>query len=198
MITYNLVFLLLIFINYPSCLTIKLRSIQSNMYLTSSFNFCMRYLTKNSITGCSSNSSGNRGRLFNISSLDDLTSFQYSFPIIILIPARKDLLEYAIFHSPMIVGILIDEQTLNLTDNYFTEVGVCPENFNDSSTCSIRKNPYGINFRGIFIDKPIFLLTNQTVVEQIKELSYLYNQQEISKGLYVYAQFVFCNICENR
>jgi hypothetical protein len=153
--------------------------------MTSSFDFCMRYLTKTSITGCSSNKSGNHGRLINISSLNDLTSFQYSYPIIILIPARKDILDFAIFHSPMVVGILIDGKTMNITDNHFTEVGICPENFNSSSTCLIRKNKYGIDFRGIFINKPIFLLTNQTAVEQIKEISYLYNQQKISKGKYI-------------
>ena len=61
----------------------------------------MRYLTKNSITGCSSDKSGNRGRLVDISSLNDLTSSKhYSDSIIILIPARKDILDYAIFHSP--------------------------------------------------------------------------------------------------
>jgi hypothetical protein len=142
------------------------------------------------MTGCSSNSSGNRGRLINTSSLNDLTSFQHSYPIIILIPARKDLLDYAITHASMVVGILIDGGTMNTTDDPFTEVNTCPENFIGSSKCSIRKNPNGIDFRGRLIDKPIFLLTNQTVIEQIREISYLYNQQEISKGKYIDAQLV--------
>jgi hypothetical protein len=90
----------------------------------------------------------------------------------------------------MVVGILIDGETMNTTDDSFTEVNICPENFIGSSTCSIRRNPYGIDFRGRLIDKPIFLLTNQTMIEQIKEISYLYNQQEISKGKYIDAQSV--------
>jgi hypothetical protein len=183
--------LLVLLVHLQSCLTIKLHSIQLNMYMTSSFDFCLRYLTKTSITGCSSNSSGNRGRLINISSLNDLTSFQHSYQIIILIPARKDLLEYAIVHAPMVVGILIDGGTImNTTDDSFTEVNTCPENFIGSSTCSIRKNPNGIDFRARLIDKPIFLLTNQTMIEQIREISYLHNQQEISKGKYIDAQSV--------
>ncbi len=149
----------------------------------------MRYLTKTSPTGCSSHQSGNRGRLINISSLDDLTSYPHSHSIIILIPARKDILDYAIHHAPMVVGILIDGK---MTNDHFTEVNTCPENFlGTSSTCAIRKNQYGIDFRGRFIDKPIFLLTNQTAVEQIKEISYLYNQQEIFKGKYIDAQLGF-------
>ncbi len=184
---FNFLFLL---VHLQSCFTIKLHSIQLNMYMTSSFDFCLRYLTKTSTTGCASNSSGNRGRLINISSLNDLTSFKHSYPIIILIPARKDLLDYAIIHAPMVVGILIDGETINTTDDSFTEVNTCPENFIGSSTCSIRKNSYGIDFRGRLIDKPIFLLTNQTMIEQIKEISYLYNQQEISKGKYIDAQSV--------
>jgi len=148
----------------------------------------MRYLTKNSITGCSSHQSGNRGRLINISSLNDLISYNYSHPIIILIPARKDILDFAIFHAPMVVGILIDGK---MTNDHFTEVSTCPEKFIGSSNCSIRKNKYGIDFRGIFIDKPIFLLTNQTTVEQIREISYLYNQQQVFKGKYIDAQLVF-------
>jgi hypothetical protein len=186
-------FLLLILFN-SSCLTLKLRSIQTNMYMTSSFDFCMRYLTKNSITGCSSNKSGNRGRLIDISSLDDLTSYKHSYPIIILIPARKDLLEFAIFHSPNVVGILLDGQTMNVTDNHFTEVSICPENFiglSTSPTCSIRKNKYGIDFRGRNINKPIFLLTNQTAVDQLRAVSQLYNQQQVSKGKFIDAQLVF-------
>ncbi len=194
---FNLVFLLFILLNVPQCLTLKLRSIQLNMYITSSFDFCMRYLTKNSMAGCSSHKSGNRGRLINITSLNDLTSYKYSYPIIILIPARKDILDFAIFQAPMVVGILIDGKTMNITDDYFTEVSTCPENFNDSSTCSIRKNKYGIDFRGILIDKPIFLLTNQTTVEQIREISYLYNQKEISKGKYIDAQLVFVLLRNN-
>lgn len=174
--------LLLYFQGYS---TLNLRSIQLNMYLTSSFDFCQRYLTENSSVGCSSHSSGNRGRLINISSLIDLTSFQYSFPIIVLIPAHKDILEYAIFHAPLVVGILIDGST---SEDSFTEVTTCPENFGDSSSCSIRKNQYGINFRGKSIDKPIFLLTNQTVVEQIKEVSYLHNHQESFRRKFIDAQ----------
>ncbi len=194
---FNLVFLLFILLNVPQCLTLKLRSIQLNMYITSSFDFCMRYLTKNSMAGCSSHKSGNRGRLINVTSLNDLTPYKYSYPIIILIPARKDILDFAIFQAPMVVGILIDGKTMNITDDYFTEVSTCPENFNDSSTCSIRKNKYGIDFRGILIDKPIFLLTNQTTVEQIREISYLYNQKEISKGKYIDAQLVFVLLRNN-
>ncbi|CAF5134873.1 unnamed protein product, partial [Rotaria sp. Silwood1] len=44
---------------------------------------------------------------------------------------------------------------------------------------------YGIDFRGISIDKPIFLLTNQTIVDDLRKISYLYNQQQISKGKYI-------------
>ena len=173
---------------FQGCFTLNLRSIQLNMYLTSSFDFCQRYLTENSNAGCSSHSSGNRGRLINISSLIDLTSFQYSFPIIVLIPAHKDILEYAIFHAPLVVGILIDGSTWNTNEDSFTEVTTCPENFGDSSTCSIRKNQYGLNFRGKSIDKPIFLLTNQTAVEKIKEISFLYNRQESSRRKFIDAQ----------
>jgi hypothetical protein len=144
----------------------------------------MKYLTKDSITGCSSDKSGNRGQLVDIPSLDDLTSYKHSSSIIILIPARKDILDYAIFHSPNVVGILIDGKTMNITDNHFTEMGICPENFMDSSNCSIRKNKYGIDFRGKNINKPIFLLTNQTAVDQLKQVSQLYNHL-------IHAQLVF-------
>ncbi|CAF1486940.1 unnamed protein product [Adineta steineri] len=158
------------------------------MYMKSSFDFCMRYLTKNTITGCSSKKSGNHGRLIVISSLNDLISYKYSQSIIILIPAQKDILDFAIFHSPMVVGILIDGETMNITNNYFSEVSTCPDNYvgsSISSNCSIRKNIYGIDFRGINIDKPIFLMTNQTVVDELKKLSYLYNEQQISKDKYI-------------
>lgn len=177
--------LILLLLYVQSCSTLNLRSIQSNMYLTSSFEFCQRYLTENSSGGCSSHPSGNRGRLMSMSSLTDLTSFQYSFPIIVLIPVRKDMLEYAIFHAPLIVGILIDGSTWNTSEDSFTEATTCPENFGDSSSCSIRKNQYGIDFRGKSIDKPIFLLTNQTAVEQIKDL---YNQQVNSRRKSIDAQ----------
>ncbi|CAM4777126.1 unnamed protein product [Rotaria magnacalcarata] len=161
------------------------------MYMTSSFDFCMRYLTKNSITGCSSHRSGNRGRLIDVTSLHNLTSFNSSYPIIVLIPPRKDILDFAIFHSPMIVGILIDgENTNRTTDGHFTEVSTCPEDFigaSISSNCSIRKNTYGIDFRGTFIDKPIFLLTNQTMVDEFRKLSRLYNHKQAFKGRYINA-----------
>ncbi|CAF4687860.1 unnamed protein product [Rotaria sp. Silwood1] len=68
---FNRVYLLFILLN-TQCLTLKLRSIQLNMYMTTSFDFCMRYLTRNSMTGCSSHKSGNRGRLIDISSLNQL------------------------------------------------------------------------------------------------------------------------------
>ena len=166
----------------------NLRSIQLNMYLTSSFDYCPRYLTEKSSTGCSSRPSGNRGRLINISSLTDLTSSQYSYPIIVLIPPRKDILEYAIFDAPMVVGILIDGSTRNTSENSFTEMARCPENSVDSASCSLRKNPNGIDFRGKSIDKPIFLLTNETAVKQIKEISYSYNQQRNFKEKSIDAQ----------
>jgi hypothetical protein len=156
----------------------------------------MRYLTRNSITGCSSHKSGNHGRLIDISSLDNLTSYKHSHSIIILISARKDLLDFAIFHAPMVVGILIDGKTMNITDNHFTEVSTCPENFiglSTSSNCSIRKNKFGIDFRGRIIDKPIFLLTNQTAVDELRKISDLYNQQQISKGKYIGVQLVDCS-----
>ncbi|CAF1033425.1 unnamed protein product [Rotaria sp. Silwood1] len=185
---FNRVYLLFILLN-TQCLTLKLRSIQLNMYMTTSFDFCMRYLTRNSMTGCSSHKSGNRGRLIDISSLNQLLSYKYSYPIIVLVPSRKDILDFAIFHAPMIVGILIDGKIMNTTNNHhFTEVNNCPENLIDlsiSTNCSIRKNKYGIDFRGISIDKPIFLLTNQTIVDDLRKISYLYNQQQISKGKYI-------------
>ncbi|CAF3685932.1 unnamed protein product [Rotaria sp. Silwood1] len=169
---FNRVYLLFILLN-TQCLTLKLRSIQLNMYMTTSFDFCMRYLTRNSMTGCSSHKSGNRGRLIDISSLNQLLSYKYSYPIIVLVPSRKDILDFAIFHAPMIVGILIDGKIMNTTNNHhFTEVNNCPENLIDlsiSTNCSIRKNKYGINFRGISIDKPIFLLTNQTIVDDLRK-----------------------------
>ena len=142
-------FILLVFFIFKfQCLPLKRRSVQEYMYMTSSFDFCMRYLTKNSVTGCSSQKSGNRGRLIDISSLDDLMSYENSYPIIILIPAQKDILEFAMFHAPMVVGIFIDgEMTINKTETHFTEVSTCPEHFIGSSTplnCSIRKNKNGI------------------------------------------------------
>lgn len=181
-------YLIVLLIHLEKCAALNLHSIQSNMYLTSSFDFCPRYLTEHSSTGCSSRPSGNRGRLINISSLTDLTSSQYSYPIIVLIPARKDILEYAIFDAPMVVGILIDGSVEKTSEDSFTEMTKCPENFGDSSSCSIRKNPYGINFRGKSIDKPIFLLINETAVKQIKDISYSYNQQEKFKGKFIDAQ----------
>lgn len=181
--------LLFIILN-SQCLALKLRSIQLNMYMTSSFDFCMRYLTKNSIGGCSSQRSGNRGRLINISSIDDLKSMNDSFPMIVLIPAQRDIVDFAIFHNPLIVGILIDGTSQNIDDNHFTEVSTCPE----SSNCSIRKNKFGIDFRGRIIDKPIFLLKNRTMINKLREVSYLYNQRQITKGKFIDAQFVFCFI----
>ncbi|CAF2743095.1 unnamed protein product [Rotaria sp. Silwood2] len=188
-VLFNRIYLAFILLN-TQCLTLKLRSIQLNMYMTSSFDFCMRYLTKNSMTGCSSHKSGNRGRLIDISSLNDLLSYKYSYPIIVLIPPRKDILDFAIFHAPMIVGILIDGKIMNINDTHFTEVNTCPEDFiglSKSTNCSIRINKYGIDFRGISIDKPIFLLTNQTMIDDLRKVSYLYNQQQISKGKYINA-----------
>ena len=169
---------------FSSYFTLELRSIQRNMYLTLSFDYCMRYLTKNSIGGCSSSKTGHQGRLLLISSMDELKTQDPSSSIIILIPSRKDLLEYAIQHCPFVVGILLESQTLK--DDHFTEVNQCPEHFNSSTICSIRKNTNGIDFRRIMINKPIFLLANQTVVEQIKEISMN------SKGKLLHAQFDLC------
>lgn len=183
-------FILFILLN-SSCLILTLRSIKLNMYMTSSFNYCMKYLTKNSISGCSSEKSGNRGLLINITSLNDLKSYNNTIPIIVLIPGEKDLLEYAIFHSPMIVGILIDGEINNLTNKHFTEVNICPENYIGSTNCLIRKNSYGIDFRNININKPIFLLNNQTIINQLKQMSYLYNQQKLFKDKYIHAQLIF-------
>ncbi|UJR31342.1 hypothetical protein I4U23_018837 [Adineta vaga] len=158
------------------------------MYLTSSFDFCMRYLTKNTLTGCSSHRSGSRGRLIDISSLNDLTSHQHSQPLIILIPPRKDILEYAIHSASMVVGVLIDGKHVPLTDDAFTEVSTCPDDsigLSKTTNCSIRKNKFGIDFRGMKIDKPIFLLTNQSIIDELRKLSQVYNQQQIFKGIYI-------------
>lgn len=153
----------------------------------------MRYLTKNTFTGCSSHRSGNRGRLVDISSVNDLTLHNHSQPIVILIPPRKDVLEYAIHSASMVVGILIDGGNSPLAEDGFTEVGTCPDDYIEplkTSNCSIRKNNYGIDFRGIKIDKPIFLLTNQTFIDELRRLYQLYNQQQISKGQDVRVQLV--------
>ena len=165
--------------------------------MTSSIDFCMCCLTKNSITGCSSHKSDNRGRLIDISSLNDLISYNNSYPTIVPIPAQKDILDFAIFQVPIIVGILIDGTTTNVTDNHFTEVSACPEyvlGLSTSASCLIRRNKHGIDFRGQLIDKPIFLLNNQTLVNRIRELSHIYNQQQISKGKYIDPQLVLCII----
>ncbi|CAF1016251.1 unnamed protein product [Adineta ricciae] len=155
------------------------------MYLTSSFDFCMRYLTKNTFTGCSSHPSGNRGRLIDISSIHDLTLHQHSQPIVILVLPRKDVLEYAIHSASMVVGILIDGGNNPLAEDGFTEVGTCPDDYIEplkTSNCSIRKNKYGIDFREIKIEKPIFLLANQTFINELRRLYQLYNQQQVSQG----------------
>jgi hypothetical protein len=82
---------------------------------------------------------------------------------------------------------------MNIKYNHFTEVSTCPENvigLSTSSNCSIRMNKFGIDFRGRIIDKPIFLLTNQTAVDELRKISHLYNQQQISKGKYIDVQLV--------
>lgn len=166
----------------------KLRSTQLNMYISTSFDFCMRYLTRTRITGCSSHRSGNRGRLLNITSVDDLKNYRDSNPLIVLMPPRKDLLDYAITESPKIVGILIDGTSVYSEGNYFTEANSCPEYLNASATCSIRKNEYGIDFRATQIDKPIFMIKNRTALDLLKRLSYVYNQQGNARGQHVDAQ----------
>ena len=171
-----------------SCHAVELRSIQTAMYTTASFEFCMRYVTRNGTTGCSSAKSGNRGQLIDVSSLNELKSSAFSFPIVALVPAQKDVLDYAIHHAPWIVGILIDGQT---DKNHFTEVQTCPEHMiglTAQTNCSIRKNPSGIDFRGIRIDKPIFLLTNATAVAILRNFSQIYNHRQLFKSQRIDAQ----------
>jgi hypothetical protein len=179
--------LLLVFCT-ASCSTVKLSSIRTNMYMTSSFEFCMRYLTSTTSTGCSSRRSGNRGRLLDISTLSDLTLYQPSQPTIVLIPPRKDILEFAIRSAPMVVGILIDGQQESSSADGFSEVGVCPDDSTSSSQCSIRKNKNGIDFRAMRIDKPIFLLTNQTAVGELRAVYRSYNRQQMTERKYIGVQ----------
>lgn len=176
--------LLLVLCTSP-CSPVELRSVRTNMYLTSSFEFCMRYLTSNGVTGCSSQRSGNRGRLVDVSSLSDLTHQPFTQPTIVLIPPRKDLLEFAIHSAPMVKGILIDGHGENSTTNGFTEVGVCPDDEVGSSNCSIRRNQQGIDFRAMRIDKPIFLVTNRTAIAMLRQFYHQYNHAQMSGGRYV-------------
>jgi hypothetical protein len=103
-------------------------------------------------------------------------------------PPRKDLVDYAIAESPRIVGILIDGTSTDSKGKYFAEVNSCPEDLNASSTCSIRKNEFGIDFRAIRIDKPIFMINNRTAIDHLKRLSYVYNQQGDARGKHVDVQ----------
>ena len=120
--------------------------------------------------------------------MDELKNYRESNPLIVLMPPRKDLVDYAITESPKIVGIVIDGTSVDSEGNYFTEVNSCPEDLNASATCLIRKNEYGIDFRAIQINKPIFMINNRTAIDQLKKLSYVYNQQGNARGQHVDVQ----------
>lgn len=152
-----------------------MRPLESVIYLTSTFDYCRRYLSLNGVGGCTSNAVGNRGRLIRPTTSDDIDSI--SFPAVILIKPQKKLLETSIKNSSNIVGILIDGSSSNDTNDSFSEVEICPQSLNNS--CSILRNENGIDFRRIHIQKPIFLLTNQSFIRKLIELSSDTNKQHV-------------------
>ena len=171
---------------FAPCLAMRnLRSIQLNMYLTTTFETCQRYLTRKNVSGCASNSQGHRGRLLDLRSIDNFTGHRHSSSSwIVLIPPEKDLLEFAIAETPSIVGILIDGTLTSDKDTVVSEVGQCP----DDPQCQVRKNPRGIDFRALKIDKPIFLLTNETTVEELRNLSSTHNEPNSGDGKFIDVQ----------
>ena len=117
--------------------------------------------------------------MLNLNSTNDFAQYRdASSSWIVLIRPEKDLLEFSINEKPSIVGILIDGTIKSDENNVVSEAGQCPDN----SQCHFRKNPHNIDFRSIQIDKPIFLITNRTAVEQLKNLSSIFNEKTSNKG----------------
>nr|XP_022920439.1 nicastrin [Onthophagus taurus] len=145
---------------------------------------CFRRMNATHQTGCSSDREGSTGIVYLIEELTDLKtllnhgsgqSYIPLMPIDVLNEEGGALLK----NSPKISGLLLFKDNQTIIQHYSHE-DKCPNrNFNQEKTCEVNWNRYGTNILNENFNFPIFLVTNNTELGNLKKCFFKFNNVSI-------------------